>query len=207
MSIAGVALVLSWAAVPAGGAPPDRDGETVEAIAATNGHALRPERVARHRLVVTKSRYRLDVYEGEKLVRVFPVALGGEPVGRKERQGDHRTPEGAYVLIPHHASPGFGECFYVCYPSGDDARSGVARGLIDRGTAAAIDGALARAARPPHGTALGGLILLHGTRDRAVVGLTEINWTDGCIAMENDHLIELLAAFSPRDRPVLEIVP
>jgi len=33
------------------------------------------------------------------------------------------------------------------------------------------------------------------------------NWTNGCIAMENDHLVELLGAFEPGDRPFLDIRP
>lgn len=158
------------------------------------------------RMVVTKSRYRLDVFEGERLLKVYPIALGAEPVGRKVRAGDSRTPEGDYLLVPHHASPGFGGCFYVCYPGLGDARRARAAGLLgDDGWRGIVDAL--RAGEPPPIDPLGGLILVHGTRDRELAQLTDSNWTQGCIAMENRDLLELLGAFQPTDRPVLSIRP
>jgi len=65
--------------------------------------------------------------------------------------------------------------------------------------------ALDREALPPHGTALGGLILIHGTRDRRLRPLTASSWTDGCIALENHDVLELLTAFAPSDRPRVTI--
>ena len=182
-----------------------RDEETRRAIAATEGARL-PRR-ARLDLLVTKSRYRLDVRRGETLVKVYPVAFGGDPVGRKTRAGDGATPEGRYVLMPHHASPGFGPCFYITYPNEEDARRERAEGRLDTAALQRISSALRHGRRPPSDTPLGGLILLHGTRLRSLPALTATNWTDGCIAMENADVDELLAAFSPNDRPVLTIVP
>jgi L,D-peptidoglycan transpeptidase YkuD (ErfK/YbiS/YcfS/YnhG family) len=54
---------------------------------------------------------------------------------------------------------------------------------------------------------VGGLILFHGTKDRSGIPLTKINGTSGCIAMENDHLVELLGTFEPDGRPSLDIRP
>jgi murein L,D-transpeptidase YafK len=136
-----------------------------------------------------------------------PVAFGDAPEGRKQAEGDARTPEGRYALIPHHPSPSFGSCFYIGYPNRDDADRGLAAGSIDRDQHTRIAECLAGGFRPPHDTALGGLILLHGTKDRSRIPLTKINWTNGCIAMENDHLVELLSAFKPEDRPFLDISP
>jgi L,D-peptidoglycan transpeptidase YkuD (ErfK/YbiS/YcfS/YnhG family) len=34
-----------------------------------------------------------------KILKTYKIALGGEPVGPKTRQGDHKTPEGVYVLV------------------------------------------------------------------------------------------------------------
>lgn len=53
---------------------------------------------------------------------------------------------------------------------------------------------------------LGGLILLHG-RYPEMPGQTARNWTDGCMAMNNEHLEALLALFTGDDRPVLRIDP
>ena len=65
---------------------------------------------------------------------------------------------------------------------------------------------LARGQYPPHDTVLGGLILLHGTK-QGVPGQTSTNWTNGCIAMDNDDLAELLALYTADDRPALVIRP
>ena len=182
-----------------------RDPETRRAIAAGPGVALTAGVGAEFRFEVDTSRFRLDLWQGDNLLRTYPVALGGEPEGAKQRQGDHRTPHGAYTLIPHHPSPGFGSCFYVCYPGPDDAQRGLDAGLIDRPAFQRILSALDRRALPPHGTQLGGLILIHGTRNRKLAPLTATNWTDGCIALENRDVLELLAAFAPSDRPEVRI--
>ncbi len=185
-----------------------RDEATRRAIRATVSSGPLPRGPRYHlRLQVSKSRYRLDVFDGVHRIKVYPIALGGSPEGNKEREGDHRTPEGEYVLLPHHPSPNFGECFYVGYPSPADADRALAEGLLDRRGWQRIADAFAQGRRPPYDTVLGGLILIHGTRDRTRQDLTRTNWTDGCIAMENEHLLELLAAFSPADRPRVRIRP
>jgi murein L,D-transpeptidase YafK len=182
-----------------------RDAETRDAIDATKD--AKPQKGDPLELEVTKSRYRMDVTSGGKRVKVYPVAMGGRPEHPKTRDSDGRTPEGRYVLIPHHPSPGFGPCFYICYPNGTDARRGLAEKRIGNPVLERIDAALRRGQRPPHDTPLGGLILLHGTKLRSLPALTETNWTTGCIAMENADVEELLRAFSPNDRPLLTIRP
>ena len=178
----------------------------VEATAAAvlPDHASEPLR-----LVVTKSERVLRVLAAGdgRTIKAFPCALGGQPSGAKEREGDERTPEGRYALIPHHESPAFGACFFVCYPNEADAARASASGLVTARQAAAIRDAGADGGRPPQDTPLGGLILVHGTRDRSRGGLTLTDWTLGCIALENRDLLELLAAFGPSDRPEIDILP
>ena len=182
-----------------------RDRETRRDIRESRGRTL--PRDLPLELVVTKSRYRLDVVAGSTTLKTYPIALGSEPRGAKRRQGDEKTPEGRYVLVPHHQSPGFGPCFYVCYPGKDDAARGLRDGLVDAGQRDAIVRALRAGKAPPSSTALGGLILIHGTRDRSRGSLTEVNWTQGCIALENEDVDELLSLFEPSDRPVVTIRP
>jgi hypothetical protein len=43
-------------------------------------------------IVVHKASRTLDLYRGRHLLRRYSVALGPHPVGRKEREGDGRTP-------------------------------------------------------------------------------------------------------------------
>jgi hypothetical protein len=182
-----------------------RDSETMRDIRQTA--ATRLERGRPYRLVVIKSRYRLNVLEGERQVKVFPIALGGSPSGTKEHTQDGKTPEGEYTLVPHYASTGYGECFFICYPSEDDAARALEHGLIDIAQRNAIVAASNAHAPPPATTQLGGLILLHGTKNRGMIGLTWVNWTLGCVAMENRDLLELLSVYNVHDRPILRIEP
>jgi murein L,D-transpeptidase YafK len=49
------------------------------------------------RIVVEKSKRILRLECAGKQIRTYKVALGGNPVGAKQRQGDHKTPEGHYL--------------------------------------------------------------------------------------------------------------
>ncbi|MEM8960522.1 MAG: L,D-transpeptidase family protein [Acidobacteriota bacterium] len=187
-----------------------RDQSTLRAIERTAATHLPRPRLARRdhwRLVVSKSRYRLDLYDGRDHLKTYPIALGSYPLGDKVKMGDRRTPEGEFRLIPHHASPNYGNSFYVCYPSPVDAWRGAREGMLDVASWFAILTSHQQKDRPPHWTQLGGLILIHGTKDRGRRELTRGNWTHGCIALENDDLDELLGAFQPSDRPTIRIRP
>ncbi len=46
------------------------------------------------RVVVVKKARTLQLLSRGKVIKTYKVALGGNPVGPKTRQGDHKTPEG-----------------------------------------------------------------------------------------------------------------
>ena len=51
------------------------------------------------RIVVKKAERKLEVFDGEKLVKTYRVGLGFAPVGDKEKQGDGKTPEGEFYIF------------------------------------------------------------------------------------------------------------
>ena len=53
---------------------------------------------AAKKIVVHKSKRRLDVYADEVLLKSYLVNLGLSPVGTKEHEGDARTPEGELFI-------------------------------------------------------------------------------------------------------------
>jgi hypothetical protein len=55
-----------------------------------------------------------------KEVRSYKVALGGQPIGPKTRHGDHRTPEGAYILDSRNPNSHFYKAFHISYPNPKD---------------------------------------------------------------------------------------
>jgi len=120
-----------------------------------------------------------------KVLKTYKVALGPEPVGPKQRQGDHKTPEGEYVLDRRNAHSQFYRSIHVSYPSAQDRDR--ARKL---------------------GVSPGGDIYVHGLPNGyAWVGSGHRlkDWTDGCIAVTNEEMDEIWKAVS--DGTSIEIRP
>jgi murein L,D-transpeptidase YafK len=40
----------------------------------------------------------MTLLSGSKVLKTYKVALGSVPVGPKQIEGDHKTPEGSYVI-------------------------------------------------------------------------------------------------------------
>ncbi len=57
-----------------------------------------PPGMTADRILVEKAARRLTLYRGETALRTYPVSLGLVPVGPKEREGDKKTPEGAFRI-------------------------------------------------------------------------------------------------------------
>jgi murein L,D-transpeptidase YafK len=68
--------------------------------------AAQPTLRADRALVLKKART-LQLFNHGKVVKTYKVALGGNPVGAKTKQGDHKTPEGIYVLDSRNAHSQF----------------------------------------------------------------------------------------------------
>jgi hypothetical protein len=50
------------------------------------------------RIVIEKGKRRLLLLRGGDVIAAYPVRLGLNPYGHKQREGDFRTPEGTYYL-------------------------------------------------------------------------------------------------------------
>ena len=123
------------------------------------------------RVVVYKKDRKLVLLSQGREVRTYKIALGGQPVGPKTQQGDHRTPEGIYILDSRNPNSHYYKAFHISYPNSKDVAS-------------------ARKAK----VSPGGDIMLHGLpKEYAWVGKAHIahDWTDGCIAVTNEEMDEL----------------
>src|SRR6185369_6637239 len=74
-------------------------------VACLTAHAS--DSVSADRIVILKSKRTLTLYSGGKELRSYKIALGGQPIGSKTRQGDHRTPEGIYRIDSKNAHSRF----------------------------------------------------------------------------------------------------
>ena len=146
-----------------------------------------PTASATVRIVVKKGARTLSLYDGPThLVKTYRVALGPQPTGPKQLEGDGATPEGDYYVT--HANPRskFHLSLGLSYPNAADAARGVSRGSITKTEGQAIVDAIDKRERPPQHTKLGGDIFLHG-------GGASTDWTAGCIALESKDIEELFA--------------
>jgi len=123
-----------------------------------------------------KSRHRLEVYFKGHLYRTYHAVFGRNPVpGAKLWEGDRRTPEGSYLIVAKHRSARFGWFLHINYPNEQDHLR------FEEGRAAHLIPASARE---------GGQIGIHGT-DSPYLNVSDINWTTGCISVDNADIGEL----------------
>lgn len=143
------------------------------------------------RLVVKKSKRRLYVYDNDKLVKTYRVALGFASAGDKETEGDGKTPEGEFYLAVKNDKSKFLRSLGLSYPSTEDATRGLQANLITAEQHGEILQAVSEQRMPPQKTALGGEIYIHG-------GGTKSDWTEGCVALEDADILELFEALPHR---------
>ena len=149
-----------------------------------NLHALPPNTTI-DRIVVEKSARKLSVFYGGKRIKTYRIALGGNPMGPKEQEGDLKTPEGIYQIDSRNPQSNFHLALHVSYPSAEDTARAAARGL-----SAGCD------------------IMIHGLPNgKGWIGAfhRRTDWTAGCIALTDEEIEELWRA-TP-DGTIVEIQP
>lgn len=137
-------------------------------------------------IVIRKSARKLEIFDGEKLVKTYTMVLGFSTKGDKEIEGDGRTPEGEFYVFTKNPESRFHLSLGLSYPSKDDAKRGLAAGLISKEEYAEILKAINEGGMPPQKTKLGGEIYIHG-------GGTDSDWTDGCVALKNEEIGEIFS--------------
>jgi murein L,D-transpeptidase YafK len=137
------------------------------------------------RVIVLKKQRTLELLSHGEVIKTYKVALGGDPVGPKTRQGDQKTPEGIYVLDFRNAHSQFYKSIHISYPNEHDRTAARLQGVSPGG-----DGFL-------HGlpNGYGAIGSAHRLRD----------WTDGCIAVTNEEIDEIWKAVL--DGTQIEIKP
>jgi murein L,D-transpeptidase YafK len=130
-----------------------------------------PLAIKADRVLVQKKDRTLTLLSKGKVLKTYRVALGGSPVGPKTRQGDHKTPEGAYVLDRRNAASHYHRALHISYPNARD-----------------------RAQARKQDVSPGGDVFVHGLPNGyGWVGKEHRlkDWTDGCIAVTNEEIEEI----------------
>ena len=141
-----------------------------------------PTSAVADKVLVLKGPRRLYLLKGGKVLKAYRISLGGRPRGPKVEEGDHRTPEGKYVLDWHNTESQFYKSIHISYPNDKD---------------------LARAKRS--GVPPGGDLFIHGQPNEIDgPGRQPGDWTDGCIAVSNEAMDEIWRAVSDGTRIVIK---
>ncbi len=137
------------------------------------------------RILIEKSKRRLMLISKGEVLKSYKIALGGNPTGPKERQGDNKTPEGTYVIDARNRDSRFHLSLRISYPNERDKKRAKELGVSP-----------------------GGDIMIHGVKNGfSSVGeaYTGVDWTKGCIAV-TDREIEEIDKLAPSGT-IVEIRP
>lgn len=121
---------------------------------------------------VDKSKRRMYLIDNNQIIREFRIALGKQPKGHKVQEGDQRTPEGRYYLDFVLDDSEFYRSIHISYPNAKDLAYASKLNLDP-----------------------GGNIKIHGLKNgehRPARYMQSFDWTDGCIAISNQEMDELL---------------
>jgi len=135
-----------------------------------NWHPL-PAGTTIDRIVVEKSAKRLSIFRDGSEIKSYRIALGRNPLGAKQQEGDMKTPEGIYKIDSRNAQSSFHLALHVSYPSDEDNKRAAASGV-----SAGFD------------------IMIHGLPNgRGWIGAFHRwkDWTAGCIALTDEEIEEL----------------
>lgn len=144
-----------------------------------------PTEITIDRVLIEKSARTLSVFANGKNLKNYRVALGRNPVGAKQQEGDKKTPEGIYKIDGRNPQSSFHLALHVSYPSDEDKVR-----AAERGVSAGSD------------------IMIHGIRNGLgwIGAFHRLNdWTIGCVALTDEEIEELWRA-TP-DGTTVEIRP
>ena len=126
------------------------------------------------RILVEKGKRKMHVYQQGELLKTYDIALGPNPIGHKQVEGDGKTPEGVYRINDKNDRSAYYLNLGVSYPNQQD-----------------------QAHADSLGQGPGGDIKIHGLKNGlGFLGRTHLraDWTAGCIAVTNEEIEELFRA-------------
>lgn len=136
-------------------------------------------------IIIKKAARTLTLLKGGTPLKNYSVALGFEPSGHKQQEGDGRTPEGSYSISGRNPRSQFHLSLRISYPNRADRERAAKRGV-----------------------SAGSDIMIHGLPNGAgAIGAAHLlrDWTAGCIAVTSEEIEEIYASVA-NGTPV-EILP
>ncbi len=123
-------------------------------------------------IVVHKEKREMITYQDKKKIKKYIISLGLEPIGKKQFEGDLKTPEGLYFINTRDTISSYHTNLGISYPNVADSTFAASQGL-----------------------SAGGEIKIHGFpnnhRKSQEVDFLNTDWTIGCIAVSDFEVDEL----------------
>ncbi|WP_208742244.1 L,D-transpeptidase family protein [Leptospira kanakyensis] len=135
-------------------------------------------------IYVYKSEKILKVVKEDKIILEIPISLGFEPKGHKLEEGDGKTPEGTYIIDYQIPEWDYYKALHISYPTKDQ-----------------VEAAKKINKNPGSG------ILIHGMKyywNWFGHLHTYLNWTHGCIAVNNEEMDILFKIIPNGSKIVIE---
>ena len=123
------------------------------------------------KVLIEKKARRLTLFSKGQAIKAYKVALGRNPDGPKEKEGDNRTPEGTYTIDSRNTKSRYRLSLHISYPSSQDIQHAKQLGLSP-----------------------GGNVMIHGIMKSLgwIGGLHRcLDWTKGCVAVTNNEIDEI----------------
>ena len=156
--------------------------------------ACRPAAATAYSVEISKSERTLSILQDRRVIKQYRIAHGRGGNGTKIRSGDNKTPTGAYRAVRFKSNSKFHFFIQLNYPNLGDAWRGYQNEVISAMEFKQIILAYKHDNLPPQKTGLGGYIGIHGigplTDEKNRIHEAH-NWTEGCVAVTNEEIIEL----------------
>lgn len=152
-------------------------------------------------LLVDTGDLTLSVMRGDVALKTYDnIAIGSNGPTRNKRVADEKTPLGDFRIIEVRVNTRFHRFLAIDYPTMDDAQRALGDGRVNQSEYDALRRAWNRGGPPPQDTRLGGHIGIHGIGKGDLEIHAAFNWTNGCIALTNEQIEDLLQWVGPGTR-------
>lgn len=122
-------------------------------------------------VLVDKSARKMWLITNGERYREYNISLGDSPAGHKEQEGDEKTPEGRYSIDYRNPESSYHLSLHIDYPKQQDTKNAESNGVSP-----------------------GGNIFIHGLPNGMGFAHHKYkgqDWTDGCIAVDNQAIEEI----------------
>jgi len=158
-------------------------------------------------IIIERKTFTLSLYEDSVLIKSYRANFGRNISNAKSHEGDEATPVGEYLICSIDTAHKYHKFLRLNYPNLSDMAEGLRKGIISQTEYDSLKFDFFYKDCPELKTALGGNIGIHGIGKYNYIfkNLPFIyNWTDGSIAVSNEHIDEIYSVVKKGTKVVIK---